>query len=401
MMPNIIDYLDWRGELSFDQVPFNDIDNLILSQLCYLEMNTIVPSFQETGGITFMDAGTKFLSLEKPPLDNIGAVRDEDLLTLLMKVHKSPRFKDMILSGYINDLDYELHQQFSATIYTIAPNLHYIAYRGTDSSLLGWRENFNMSYLSVTPSQSESLEYISKAAETLPGNFIVGGHSKGGNLAVYSSIHSPKELRDRIIKIYNNDGPGFSESISQKPEFIELENRLATIIPESSVVGLFLEHNNKYTIVKSAKKNMAQHDIFSWQLIGSRFIEAPGRTRYSQIADIALKQWLDNLDTDQRIEFVNTLFTVLEQTGMKNFSDINDNTFEGSVALIKALGTVDEEQRSLLLKVAGAFLFDSAKAMTSVLSIKKSPRKSRGQKYAIIKTKVPISMDKMRKNNNT
>ncbi len=270
-LANMLDYIDWRGDITLDQSPFNDIDNLIFTQLCFMDFDSIVPSFNEKGSITIEDAAKIFASSNKAAVKNMGVLLPSYIVSLFIKASESPRFRNMRLTKYINDIDYNKQQQFSALTIILGDGSNYIVFRGTDDTIVGWKEDFNMGFLTPVPSQHTSVKYVNGVADELVGSIMIGGHSKGGNLAVYSSVYCNNEIKKRITHIFNNDGPGFTNEIMSTDEYKTVSDRIKTIVPESSVVGMLLEHEEKYTIVKSTQVGILQHDAFSWEVLGTKF----------------------------------------------------------------------------------------------------------------------------------
>ena len=253
-MPNILDYVDWRGDITFNKSPFNDIDNLIFTQLSYINFDGIVPSFNENGSIKLSDAADRFFHVHGEKNIDMGILIPDSIITLLKKVSCAPRFKDLALTKYINKINYENPQQFSAVTTLLGDGSFHIAFRGTDDTIVGWKEDFNMGFMSAVPSQLDAVKYVNSVADEIDGKIIIGGHSKGGNLAVYSAVYCSDNIKNRIITVYNNDGPGFSKKILDSDEYAEVSDKIKTIIPESSVVGILLEHEEKFIIVKSTQK---------------------------------------------------------------------------------------------------------------------------------------------------
>ena len=251
-MSNIIDYMKWRGDLTFAQDSFNEIDNLILSQLVYVELNNIVPGDEEPT-ISLLDAAKLFFKQnnEQELLDHVSMTKNAILV--FKEMAKSVRFKNVQLSRYVNDINEQEQSQFSAITIKLPDNSTYIAFSGTDATLVGWHEDFNMLYLKQTPGQEKSLAYLN-ALGNLDTPLRLGGHSKGGNFAIYAGMYCEKSLRDQIIAIYNNDGPGFSKDVVASAAYQNLLPLITTIVPESSVVGRLFEHQEDYVVIKSENK---------------------------------------------------------------------------------------------------------------------------------------------------
>ena len=366
-MPNILDYVDWRGDITFDKSPFNDIDNLIFTQLSYINFDGIVPSFNENGSIKLSYAADRFFHVHGEKNIDMGILIPDSIITLLKKVSCAPRFKDLALTKYINKINYENPQQFSAVTTLLGDGSFHIAFRGTDDTIVGWKEDFNMGFMSAVPSQLDAVKYVNSVADEIDGKIIIGGHSKGGNLAVYSAVYCSDNIKNRIITVYNNDGPGFSKKILDSDEYAEVSDKIKTIIPESSVVGILLEHEEKFIIVKSTQKGLLQHDAFSWELIGTQFLAAEERTQYSEISDAALKTWLSQMDTEERTLFVDTLFDILQSTDAKTLMDLNANKLETAMSLMKTIKNLDDDKKAGMNKILGELFKDNVMAAVNTV----------------------------------
>lgn len=353
-MANIFDYIEWRGDLSFKQDPFNEVDNVILSRLSYLSYKEIVPeNFKEF--ISLSDIANNYIIV---PENKNYSLFEEDL-KLLNLLKDTNRFKDIGLAGFIDKKDYKEEKQFAAITFKLSKNLLYISFRGTDHTAVGWKENFNMLYKMPVPSQLEALNYLSKVYENLSEDIIVGGHSKGGNLAVYAAVFSNDKIKSRIKAVYNNDGPGFRKEIIETDKFLILEDRIHTLVPESSVVGMMLERMEKYTIVESEGLSVLQHNLYLWKVFRNKFFYLESVDNESRFVNTSMRYWLDNMNEEQIEIFVNTLFGVLDQTGGTEVKKLNEQWYEMAKSLIKSLVGTDEKTREAVL-AALQIMYDSA-----------------------------------------
>ena len=265
-MSNIIDYVKWRGDLTLKESEFNEIDSLVLNRFSYFPLDNLI---KENEKITIKELSEKFQKTDKAKLKILWE-EDEDLF---IEIGKSKRFGDMQALEYTNKIEPETEEQFSATTIILPDNTIYVSYRGTDNTVIGWKEDLNMSFKSHIASQKDAKEYLENIAKKYPTKKIrTGGHSKGGNLAVYASIFANNKIQKRIINVYNNDGPGFNEDITNTEEYKNMINKVTTYIPQDSVFGMLLNHEEKYKIVQSTAKGLMQHDVYSWQVLGKNFI---------------------------------------------------------------------------------------------------------------------------------
>ncbi|MGN0383710.1 MAG: DUF2974 domain-containing protein [Eubacterium sp.] len=313
---NILDYLKWRGDLSFKNNRFNEIDNLVLSSLAYLPIECVMTP-KET--ITIQQSYQRSLDSDIPESKFL---KKNDHI-LWEKAAESNRFKNIKISRCICRYDVEAETQFAAMTFELPGNVVYVAYRGTDDSLIGWKEDFNMSYMQSVPAQIEAKKYLEGVRRNFFTKIYVGGHSKGGNLAVYASIYCKNTLKNRIIAIYNNDGPGMLQEFVDKNRYNKVQNKIFTFLPETSIVGRLLDCNDNYTVVKSDKIFIMQHDPFSWQIEADKFEYAQDLDKDSKLINSTMTRWLKNITYSEREIFVNVIYNILFAADISNFKDID------------------------------------------------------------------------------
>ena len=346
-MANIMDYLDWRGDLSFWASSFNQVDNLIFSELAYLMLEDIVPVHgSDKGYISLYNVWKDYVYLS---CDQSNLIYDP--APLLEKAAHSERFKNVKLKDYLNVFDTDSHIQFAAVSFYLEENLIYIAFRGTDGTIEGWREDFNISYMREVPGQMEAVSYVNDVAKDFKGKIILGGHSKGGNLAVYAGAFCEELYKDKVIKIYSNDGPGFNREIANTKEYSEVLDKVELIIPETSLVGILMSNKKEKLIVKSDATGTMQHSPYSWQVLGTGFLIAPKQNTASLMADDALNNWLASLGEDELKSFVNALFDILDASGATTLSELSDNKWAAFNAMFKAAKDMDKVTRDNLIMV--------------------------------------------------
>lgn len=343
-MPNVFDYFEWRGDLSIKSDGFNDVDALILSRLSYFPFDDIVSS-DINEKVTIKTACEKFFTTDK----NNDKILWEGDTRLLKSCAQSERFKNMKLSGYVNIVEREKQMQFSAVVIEIADNCHYISYRGTDNTVVGWQEDFNMYYMFPLPSQLTALKYLEQSAKSLNGTFVLGGHSKGGNLAVYASIFCNYEIQKRIDGVYNHDGPGFDSKTIVQNGYKQMISKIHTYVPQSSIFGMMFEHAEEYTIVKSNQKGFLQHDIYSWEIKCNHFETLSTMSNTSVFFDHTLTDLVSDMDEQQRKTLIEGIFSILESTENKTFNEIAENWKSNSGIIFKSLKDMDGKTRSLII----------------------------------------------------
>ena len=316
-MADMLDYLAWRGDIEFTQLPVNPVDALIFSTLSYIHFEDIVPD-NPNQSISLKEAAAGLFSLADP----ISRVRVKKDLELLKAVADSARFDNIRMTFYRSILIPEEDTQFAAVTIFLEDGSAYIAFRGTDNTLTGWKEDFNMSFQSSIPAQHLALEYLLEFAAAHPIPLWMGGHSKGGNLAVYSAAKCGDLLQKRIVEVYNQDGPGFSEAMMADTGYQNILPKLRSYVPQSSVIGMLLEHEEPYTIIKSNQIGIMQHDPYSWQVMGANFLQVEELTADSRFLDRTFKTWLANMTNEERSAFFDTVFELLESTGAEHAGEI-------------------------------------------------------------------------------
>jgi len=346
-MNNIMDYLDWRGDLSFERDPLNEVDSLILSLISYNDFEGIVPAAGSKETIGLRDAADTFKKdkdvshLEDIPFLN-------EIPGLLHKAADTERFGRLKLTWFVNQVDPEATKQFAAVTIKLTDKLNFISFRGTDDTLAGWKEDLQMSFMEEVQSQKEAVAYTEKAMMSIGGDFVLGGHSKGGNLAIYAASSMNELNKARINEIYNNDGPGFQPDVIQREGYRSIMDRIHTFLPESSIVGMLLEHGTEYDVVKSTGLAITQHNPFIWEVIGNEFILADSLSKESLNINTAIRSWITQLSHDERREFVDAMFQVLSETGATSLAELSNEKFGAADAMIKALKTMDPTSKGHL-----------------------------------------------------
>ncbi|WP_347565118.1 Mbeg1-like protein [Pseudoflavonifractor sp. 60] len=309
----MLDYLAWRGDLSLVQVPFCPVDALILSALSYIHFDGLVPAGRQQA-VPLGETALRYLSL---PPERRGRCRCDEDLKLLQALAEAPRFAPMVLCRYIDRFVPQEETQFAALTVLPGDGSACLAFRGTDGTLVGWKEDFNLSFLDVVPAQLEAAEYIQSIAAGFSGPLRLAGHSKGGNLAAAGASLCAAKIRDRIKDIYSFDSPGFTPYLLSQPGYHELLTRIRSFVPKSSVVGLLLAHEETHTVILSDQEGLFQHDLYSWQVLGADFIQLEEVDADSRIIDRTLKSWLASLTREQREAAADTLYQLLSSGDAK------------------------------------------------------------------------------------
>ena len=311
-MPNMLDYIHWRGDLPFSQDPVNMVDNLIFSQLAYADLRGLVPSGNGDESVPLSRACDGYLRENRDQSDMIN-----DPKPALIAAAASARFRDVALRGFADVVDGAKEEQFSAvTFVPPGDGPVYVAFRGTDSSIAGWREDFNFSFMAETPAQLAAAEYLTAAARLTNRPLIVGGHSKGGNLAVYAAAFAGEEAREKVMLVCSNDGPGFNSKVADSEAYRAIIPKVRLFMPESSLVGLLMANRGKRMIVKSSARGLQQHNPYTWEVMGPAFVNAGEMSAVSLFMDDAMRLWLDDLTDEEKKAFTAAVFQALEENGL-------------------------------------------------------------------------------------
>ena len=353
-----MDYLRWRGDLTFRQDGFNEVDNLVLCIISYINFRRI------TAVHTTEPAAAPTLAQVAPLLteedDQLG-LSELSYLPLVQLAAKTPRFRDVRLFAYTHEYDEAQAKQFDALSFLLPDGTLFVAFMGTDTSLAGWKEDFNMSFLSAVPAQARAAAYAADMAALCPDMPLrIGGHSKGGNLAAWAAIHLPADLQEHcLLSAYNNDGPGFARDMLETPEYLRVADKLHTYIPESSIVGVLLVHAEDYDVIDSTSHAAMQHEALSWQVMGNRFVHLGQRSQLGQMSDDVLREWLDSVSQEDREAFCDALYSILSMGGRaKTFEDLRKGGFSGWAALWKEYAGADERKKQILTEVFGRLAID-------------------------------------------
>ena len=344
-MQSIIEYAESEFR-TLAEKPFSTVDSLILSQFSYIDFCGVVPGMEESSKtVRIADClkAENFLSM-------IGETRDpKSNKRLLFALAASPRFRDIKMTSYVSEFDPISEKQFSAVTFILPDSCIYIAFRGTDDTLIGWKEDFSMAFVYPVPSQARALEYLLDISKSFSDKIIiVGGHSKGGNLAVYSAFTAPQSVQSRILRVYDHDGPGFKEGALDCEGFRQIEDRIEKTVPQSSLIGMLLEGHKKYTVVESSRFGVMQHDPFSWKVSDGAFVTTEEVSDGAKYMNRAIRDWLDQLSQGDREKFTDLLFGVLDAGDARTFSEITLEWKKNFYAIFTAIRETDPEMKKFI-----------------------------------------------------
>lgn len=344
-MANITNYLKWRGDITFKESSFNEIDNLIFSELAYIEI-----SKKDTEKkITVKNAINKFFKKydEKQLAKKFSLSKNP--VSFLEALANSKRFGNLFITNYINKVSKKEEKQFSAMVIHINFNTIYIAFKGTDETMVGWKEDLNMSFLSEIPSQLEAVNYVNKVVSWNKCHIYLGGHSKGGNLAVYAGVKCKKKIQKRIKFIFNNDGPGFTEDFVMSQSYLNTLPKIKTFLPETSIIGMLLTQKSEYKVIKSDSIGIWQHDALTWQVEGTKFITLKEVDETSNKLRTTVSSWLEKIDKKEREIFINTLYQVLEKSHIETVEELTKLKLRTIPSILKSFTKLEEETRKIVI----------------------------------------------------
>lgn len=358
-MSTIFDYLK---EVTYDSIydrPFKELDALALTELTYLPFEHIVPQGDTTGiqvrlsdAMDLIDRTTNFIVSNQH-------------LQLVDDLASSKRFKNIKLLNYVDEYDPDVQKQFAAMTYRLTMDVYLVVFRGTDDTLIGWKEDFHMTYMDHVPAQRRAASYLQHVMKEFPkGRFLVAGHSKGGNLATYACTYLPDHLFERVDTIYSFDAPGLNQAITETEGYQRTSPKIRRFVPQGSIVGMMLEVPEPTTIVKSrAFGGFAQHDAFTWEIKDHSFVTVSETSPDSQQTDETLKQWVHETSADDRKKFFDTFFGIFLDAGITSINDLrNLKNFSKIKEIFQNAQDLDPTEREMLERLAKQLLDTRVKA---------------------------------------
>ena len=334
-MANLIDYIAWRGEFPLSAGPWNEVDGLVMAVLSYLNFHGVADS----RGWTLREA--KRIDLLQDNTDASFPPRK----ALFEAMADSNRFGECRMHHFISITSQEMNTQFAALCVDLPDGTMGVLYRGTDNTLIGWREDFNMAYQTRVPAQEAAGYYLKRAAEVTDRPLRLFGHSKGGNLAVFAAATVPEKIQERIESIWSYDGPGMNREMSQSAGFLRIRDKIRSYIPQTSIIGLLMDYYKPYTVVHSTASGISQHDPMTWQVYGGHFEEMASIDRTASVTCETLHEWLANSTPEQRGAFVDTMFKMADNTKATKMSDLLNEKFRSLLKMANGRKEIDPETK--------------------------------------------------------
>lgn len=383
MSHSIIDYALFNANKDFNEIPFNKVDALIFAQLSYLNFTGIVEDTRSDSKGVYLH---EIAEHEKFPYIFTLPRTVEHNTKLFNAVAYSKRYGKVRAKFYEDIAEKDSDTQFGAVVFVLPGNLNIISFRGTDSTILGWKENCNMLYKYPVSSQEISVAYVDKVIPLLRGKVIVTGHSKGGNLAIYSGVYCKKENKKKIKQIISFDSPGFTEEFVNDKEYISTLPKISKFVPEESMVGMLLTDKSTVQIVKSDGIGFYQHDPFMWKIDGITFVPGTKIVMRAKIIDTTFNEWVFGFAPEQREQFLEGMFLLIEKTneaGSPTFRQWMENLLTNIPLALDAVKGLSPQDRAIFSKVIKQFF---ASMGASVVTTQKSYLNQRIKKLPIIKS---------------
>ena len=340
---NLFGYLAREFE-TLAQRPIGEVDSLVLACLSYFRWPGDEVRGHEGMPVRDLFRAECFHEMTQGLWDPEGLVR------LLAAVAASPRFRDVRVCEYVDDFDESAEKQFSACTLRLPAGGAYLSFRGTDNTVVGWKEDFNMAFETGVPSQRAALAYLERVSPMVEGPLYLGGHSKGGNLAVYATARCPEAVAARIGRSFSHDGPGFTEEVLADDGWLDRSHLVSKTVPRSSVIGMLFERQEDYAVVASSTSGLMQHDPFSWVVEGTDFAYETGIGRGASFVDKTLNEWIASMTREERAGFVDTLFSVISAGGRDTFGELGDDWQTTVPAMLRELGALEPGQRAKITR---------------------------------------------------
>ena len=352
-MKNMLDYIKEFGHVSFEERAFSEIDALVLTELEYLPLEKVVPSDENGENFVTVKEIAEYMQEHKQELfDENPMMITEERHEVSQVIADAPRFQSLKFFGVVSVWDKDTTKQFAAVTVEVEPSVRLVVFRGTDETLIGWKEDFLMTYSPLVAAQTDAKEYLAKQASLWGGDLMVSGHSKGGNLAIYAAATQEEDVQLRIVDIFCFDSPGLYRSVLETKGYQNIVPLAMRYIPQDSLVGLMLESEVPYVIVKSNATGAMQHSAMTWEIEDGQFIKMEKLTKNSQLNDQTFKKWTESVSDEELELFWNVFFELLFSVGIDTVNDLYGEFMHYVQEFLKAAGNMDEEKRELLTRIA-------------------------------------------------
>lgn len=352
-MANVMDYIKKYGDISFCDMPFGEADNVALCGMYYMPFDKVVSDSFEDEPVDYKTASDEIFELRGRKHTPVGLVLLKNISEQMVLMSKYKRFQEMKVVAAVRVYEKAPAVQFEAATFLLPDGKIVVLFKGTDDTLTGWKEDFDILTKKGIPSNRLSIEYLEKAAKNFDGNIIVCGHSKGGFIAQYAALYSSKEVRDRIEVVYNDDGPGFWDySYLESETYAEMLPKYRHFVPQSSFIGMMLAHDNDYEIIKSNQiLGPLQHDLNSWQFSGKKLVRAEELTDMGKMNDGVLRDLVGGLDDESEKVLDAVLDKVLSGVNQTGLLDVKKNFVPALKGWVEAWRSLDRDTQKKFLKI--------------------------------------------------
>jgi len=345
-MANLMDYYAWRGDLGFEESPWNPVDALSMANLCYLNFRGL----DVQRGWTVAEARSMNL-MQETPVANFEGRKNQ-----FLAMADTRRFGGIRMHHFIALTDEDRELQFSATCYDLPDGTLCIGFRGTDGTLVGWREDLNMSWKTSVPAQEAAVFYLERAAELDSRPIRLTGHSKGGNLAAYAAACCSPQVQDRLVDVWSFDGPGLDPTVFSGEGYARVVDRIHSFVPQTCIVGMMMEYHRKYTVVKSDASGINQHDPLTWQVLGPAFETLEKIDENAEMVSETLHGLLEQTRREERGKMVDTLFNLLENSKAVNLTEMKVDPLRTITGVAKGTWEMSSDARRAMTRLVGLFL---------------------------------------------
>ena len=352
-MANVMDYIKKYGDISFCDMPFGEADNVALCGMYYMPFDKVVSDSFDDEPVDYKTASDEIFELRGRKHTPVGLVLLKNISEQMVLMSKYKRFQEMKVVAAVRVYEKAPAVQFEAATFLLPDGKIVVLFKGTDDTLTGWKEDFDILTKKGIPSNRLSIEYLEKAAKKFDGNIIVCGHSKGGFISQYAALYSSKEVRDRIEVVYNDDGPGFWDySYLESETYAEMLPKYRHFVPQSSFIGMMLAHDNDYEIIKSNQiLGPLQHDLNSWQFSGKKLVRAEELTDMGKMNDGVLRDLVGGLDDESEKVLDTVLDKVLSGVNQNGLLDVKKNFVPALKGGVEAWRSLDRDTQKKFLKI--------------------------------------------------
>lgn len=378
-MDNLFDYLKWRSDLSFSKCRVNELDMALFSQIILIpySLHIEMPMSKTEDSITIKELSQLVEYNKENFVKKMGLINPPQILDILIEMGKSHRFQDLVISNYESDICTNREIQFTTFCIDLDEHTRVIVYSGTDDTIIGWKEDFNMMFTFPTPAQETALKYLKRYSEDK--EVYIVGHSKGGNLAMYSTLHVKQEIFDKIKKVYCFDAPGISVDIDETEEEMNRFKKIYGYVPQTSIIGRLFNHYEKERVVSSTNLGLYQHDLLSWEVSVNKFKRIDKRDKDSEHIENKISKMLATMSPVMKEEFVEIGYGLFMRTKAETLTDLNNRKSQ----VVKQYMNIKKEERKVLETVMSELLLDKVFLRNIYYVIKETFGKSKEKKKFI------------------